>query len=386
MDGITKEIQAISEQLAAAILRQLKSENGNTDGTPAPLTTEPEHFLKFTKHEVSKMPTEFKKTFRAEGQYVHYRKRKRGKNSCSYEARYRRHGYNISVSARTVEELKERFIEALHEADIKTAFPNVPTTFHEFAVYYFENFRKRKVSPATFRNDMYRYKRFLQPVFGSIKLKKITPAQCQAILDARQAEGHTKSMTELHSLLNTIFKMAIAHGILTVNPLAIVIHETHESQHGKALTVEEEQKLLSATKGTPYYLQFAVALYTGLRPNEYKTARIEGHFIIAVNSKRKTKKIEYKKIPISPMLEPFLVGVKKFNFYVLNRLREKIKEILPEHKLYDLRTTFYTRCQECGVSDVARNIFVGHTLGKLGDIYTDVSDDFLLKEGKKLKY
>ena len=123
-----------------------------------------------------------------------------------------------------------------------------------------------------------------------------------------------------------------------------------------------------------------------MRPNEYATARIDGNFIIAVNSKRKTKKVEYKKIPITPMLRPFLENVTELNFYIPEVMREKFKSILPNHKLYDLRTTFYTRCHECGVADVARMEFVGHSLGKLGNTYTDLSDDFLLKEGEKLKY
>ena len=67
-------------------------------------------------------------------------------------------------------------------------------------------------------------------------------------------------------------------------------------------------------------------------------------------------------------------------------MRDKIKAILPNHILYDLRTTFYTRCQECGVADVARMEFVGHSLGALGNTYTDLSDEFLLREGEKLNY
>ena len=83
---------------------------------------------------------------------------------------------------------------------------------------------------------------------------------------------------------------------------------------------------------------------TGMRPNEYKTARIEGDFIIAVNSKRKNHKIEYKRIPITPMLKPYLKGVTELTFCRVETLRKKFNEILPGHKLYDLRTTFYTRC------------------------------------------
>lgn len=131
---------------------------------------------------------------------------------------------------------------------------------------------------------------------------------------------------------------------------------------------------------------FAVALYTGLRPNEYCTARIESKFIVAVNSKRKTKKIEYKKIPITPMLRPYLIGVTELKFYIPEVMRDKFKSILTNHRLYDLRTTFYTRCKECGIADVAIMEYVGHSLGKLGNTYTDLSDEFLLKEGEKFKY
>ena len=131
---------------------------------------------------------------------------------------------------------------------------------------------------------------------------------------------------------------------------------------------------------------FAVALYTGLRPNEYKTARIEGDFIVAVNSKRKNRKVEYKYIPITPMLTPYLVGVAVLHFYNLGDIRKKFKSILPNHTLKDLRKTFNTRCHECGVSDVARKKFMGHSLGKLDETYTELSKEYLLSEGNKLKY
>ena len=86
------------------------------------------------------------------------------------------------------------------------------------------------------------------------------------------------------------------------------------------------------------------------------------------------------------MLKPYLNGVTDIKFVRLEAMRMKLKQILPNHKLYDLRTTFYTRCQECGIADVARMEFVGHSLGGLADTYTDLSDAFLLKESEKLNY
>ena len=380
--GNHKEIETISNELAHLNF----SECENSDGpTPSAFYEDATGFLKIPDKESLKMPKSFRHTFRAEGKTICYRKRVRGKISCSYEARYRRHGYNISVSATDLDKLIQKFIEALHVAETGET-TKVPTTFHEFSMYYFENFRKKKVGVQTYRVDLSRYKIHIRPHFGNIDIRRIIPAQCQQLIDKVLASGYERTAQDVYSLLNSIFKTAILHGILNRNPLAIVQNVEHEREHGKALSKDEEKQLLETSAGTPYQLMFAVALYTGLRPNEYSTAHIEGDFIIAVNSKRKTKKVEYKKIPITPMLKPYLSGVKELQFFKPITIREKFRTILPAHKLYDMRTTFYTRCQECGIADVARMEFVGHSLGKLGNTYTDLSDEFLLKEGKKLNY
>ena len=166
----------------------------------------------------------------------------------------------------------------------------------------------------------------------------------------------------------------------------MVFHKKHEREHGTALSKDEEKKLLTETAGTPYQQMFAVGLYTGMRPNEYFTAKVEGDFIVANNSKRKNGKVELKKIPITPMLAPYVKEGDELKFFRLEQIRHKFNGILPGHKLYDLRTTFYTRCTECGIAEAAIKKYVGHALGGLADTYTDLSDDFLLKEGKKFVY
>ena len=365
--------------------------------------------VKFTKKEISQMPTYFRKTFRTAGCNAHVLRRKSGKNSWNYMIRYRRDGYNIVATSNNLEEAKRKFIEKLHAADElkrqqefakitgapitptpllkqQAEFNGVPTTFDRFANYYFEKFHKRKVSTSTYRVAMSNYKNHVFPHFGDMPLRQITAEKCQVLLDRLIAEDKPRTEENVHTMLNMLFKAAIKHGILQHNPIDMVFHTKHAREHGKALSKDEERELLELTAGTPYQQMFAIGLYTGLRPNEYKTAYIEDGFIVANNSKRKNGKVELKKIPITPMLATYVKEGDSLSFYRLEQIRHKFNGILPNHKLYDLRTTFYTRCMECGVAEAAIKKYVGHTLGGLADTYADLGDDFLKREGQKLCY
>lgn len=394
--GLTEQILSVAARLALATDKQellkLAAELGSISASTVNIqeTYADEKcttgFLKFTQKEIMRMPKRFSKIFRAEGCTAHVRKRKSGKGTTNYEIRYRKHGYDIAVSSNNLDEAKDKFIEALHAADnAKGETRSVPRTFSGFVTFYFENYRKRKVSPQTYTNDWGRVKNHLLPHFGDTPISRISLNDCQTFLDEK-AERSTKTSKELFSLLNCTFKYAVRMGIIARNPLDAAISAQHSSTHGTAFTKEEEKILLEQTAGTRYQLMFAVILYTGLRPSEYRTARIKGKFIVAQNKKRKGGKVEYKKIPISPMLRPYLVGVSEIIFANIKTLSCHLKNVLPNHIPYDLRTTFYTRCEECGVSPPARDEFVGHSEGKLHDAYTDLPDEYLLTEGEKLTW
>ena len=346
-----------------------------------------EEILEFTDKEISKMPKFFRKLFRTNGVRAHIRLRQRG-NSITYEIRCRSGGRNISAGGQTVEEAKARFIQKLNECPTPEtpAAPEVPTKFDEFALFYFETFRTRKVKIDTYKKDVSRLKNHILPHFGSIPIKNVTPQLCQALIDKLVENGNGKTAAEVFSLLNQTFDMAIRHHLIEHNPLDIVIHFKHESEHGVALTIEEE-KLLLNTAAEPYRTMFAIGLYTGVRTNEYATVRIVGEMIYARNSKRKHRREETKRIPITPMLRPYVNADTVLPKLSPDQLRNAFNKILGDtHKLYDLRTTFYTRCKMCNISEAAREEFMGHSAGELGNAYTDLPDEYLIQEGEKLSY
>ena len=205
------------------------------------------------------------------------------------------------------------------------------------------------------------------------------------MLDSYSHKGRTAET--LHSLFNQIFVCAVKHGIIKNNPLNMCFYKKHKREHGNALTKEEEKKLLTEYKETPFLIDFAIALFTGLRPNEYATAQINGNFIIARNSKRKDNEEETKRIPITPMLKPFIENTESLHMHRPAAIAKRLKALFPNHILYDLRTTFQTRCTECGIAEVAIGLFMGNAIGcELKKAYTDVSEEWLLKEGEKLNY
>ena len=302
-----------------------------------------------------------------------------------YQGYITKGGKKYYFYGKSVNEVAYKIQDAIDKGFLKHPKENntgIPKTFNAFAQYYFQNFRKKKVAERTFVKDMERYRTHILPTFKETPIKNITPGDCQKLLDKLSAEGKGKTCDEIHSLLSVIFKTAIAHNLITQNPLAIVFHVKHEREHGSALTREEEKILIDSLKNSPYLNVIALMLYTGLRPNEIYTVKVDPPFIITVNSKRKNKKIEYKKIPIVKRLKPYLDDLV---IPAIQTLRDNFNKILPNHKLYDLRTTFYSRCKEYGIAQPAIDEFMGHSLGALGNAYTDISDEYLLKEAEKFE-
>lgn len=378
---MTNEIKNILENLAHQLGLNFPNDTTNLNDSTEYKTIN----ITFSQKEIKQMPEQFRKKYLVNGLIVSCRKRSRGSklSSCSYELRFRKDGYDISASGTTIENAKMNFIKKIKDFSSDSTYP---TLFTDFCIYYIENYQKKKVCEKVYKVNLSRVKTDFKKAFKNKRLKDITPANCQKLIDETIALGYGRKAEDIKGLLNQVFSYAKKLDLIRINPIDLIVYFKHEREHGKALTKDEELYLLTKTEGTPYQVQFAVALYTGLRPNEYSSAKIEDGFIVAINSKRKNSKIEYKKIPITPMLKPYLATVTEFKFYYYETILEYFKRLLPNHRLYDLRTTFFNRCIECKVMDVVRDEWMGHKSNNIMQAYTDLSDAILLSEGEKFKY
>ena len=69
-------------------------------------------------------------------------------------------------------------------------------------------------------------------------------------------------------------------------------------------------------------------------------------------------------------------------------LTQAMKRLMPEHHLHELRHTFITRAQECGVPREVVSVWAGHAADntQTSKVYTHFSPEFMLKEAQKVDY
>ena len=204
-------------------------------------------------------------------------------------------------------------------------------------------------------------------------------------------EVNPRKYEELRTLFNGIFKYAMASGILTHNPVALIKFKRSERQTRGALSEDEIKAFLERIKEPKYnnIQQFAYILYFfGLRPCEIdEETHREDDFLITRNRKRKNGKIEYKKIPI-PMQAQGLIDWNKPLTTDLHRLKinDIMKELLADKTAYCLRHTFATVCQQYVRPDIV-DIWMGDSPDRLvGRVYTHFSDKFMREQMDLVKF
>lgn len=320
----------------------------------------------------------------------------------TYEKRVRINGIDIYACAADPDECTSRFLDDLQSKLLllqdENSMPSKTKSnklFAEWAEIWFNEVFKPDVTPGTYLRDYGRYEKHILPILGDKPIRLIMPLDCIRVFNVLKEKNLERTAEGCYGNLKRIFDFAVDSGAIRSNPMKSIKPIKHERKNGIPLSKEEEQKFLERIKGMKYEAVFILALYTGLRPCEYETARIEGDFIVAQNRKQKNvKKIVFKKIPITPMLRPYIPLIES-NMPIWAELTVKsgkracwqFQEMISNHKMYDLRTTFATRCQECGVSETVVQTWMGHSPRTLlGKVYTKYSDEYLLSEGKKVKY
>lgn len=334
-----------------------------------------------------------------------FKKRQR-KNSI--EARCMYYGKAISISAKTNTELNKRlraYVQEFNELNKPTAFPSVqpesrapaptveepkPILFKDFAFEYLEVMKKNDVQDSWYTRQKSKLNLHILPQLGEKALSEVSGFDCKIVLEIIRQKNFHRTAEEVHSLLKQIFSFAQSDGVITKNPMARIKFVKAERMHGRCLSYVEESHLLSLAIGTRYQCHVILMLYAGLRPCECNSAYIESDFIVSRNRKRRDNKIEWKRIPITPMMRKYLPLLSQpWEKLPGSALQNWFYKMNWDIRAYYCRHTFNTRLANFKVNRELRELAMGH---KSSDVnidtythYTEISDTFY-KEFQKVDY
>lgn len=343
--------------------------------------------------ELRRMSINIKEIFNEEWFEKHLRRKPSG----IYEIRCTVNKVAVSGSGKTLERAAINFIAKLSEIDkANKTKPQArkKVLFNDFAEKWFTVVKKPNVKQNTYEMYYEVYAVHIKPFLKGKVVEELTAMQIQPLFTRLTKMKILRTAQIVRVLLNQIFQSAVGERLIEYNPMDGVKVLKHKPKNGCALTVEEEREFLRRLEGSGYELTYALMIFCGMRRGELASARIKGGFIIVDDGKvrlgqEKTK----RKIPITPMLERYLNGVNAKSFkaaigFSVDHLSKIFRKLCTNHHLHDLRHTFITRCQECGVPREVVSVWAGHAADNTmtSTVYTHFSEEFMISEGRKVDY
>lgn len=390
----SKEEQASKERrekLIAPLILAAKGEREQRTEIISEEDSTKKAFYKIHK-ELRKMPIKFREIFNEEWFNKHTRKKPNG----VYEIRCSINKVPISGSSKSIDRAAEDFIRKLVDLErgTKKKVAADKTQFNEFAEKWFVVVKKPTVKPNTYESFFATYSTHIKPYFRNKPIKAITPMEIQPLFTKFIKQKKSKTAQIIKVLLNQIFKSAVAERLIPLNPMDGVQVLKYQPKKGKALTLPEERKFLFDIQGSRYELAFAFLLFGGMRRGELCSVKIENGFLLVLDGKiRISQEPTIRKVPITPMLQRYLSTATKSQIkealgYNVEMLTRYFKTFCPDHHLHELRHTFITRCQECGVPREVVSVWAGHAADKTmtSTVYTHFAEDFMISEGQKVDY
>lgn len=350
-------------------------------------------FLEFSDKELQKMPKEFNTLFKKGKIKARVRRREDGR----YEIRCQFNNIKISASSKkNLETAKQKFIEKISKPQQYTQKkPRKSLLFGTYLLKWLETVKKPYVKENTYKFYLQAVKTYIIPEFEKKKIDDISALDLQQFLNKFTLQGKNRTAKKIVQILKPFFEYAVADDKIKRSPMGKVTIGTYEQKHGTSITREEEKEFMESFLRKPilYKQAYVFILYTGLRRSELATATIDDKWISVVTGKqRKGKNIKTRKIPISPILKRLLtlIDFDKIIKISLNILTRKIKEFIPNHHLHDLRHTFITRCQECGIAREIVSLWAGHAADSsvTSTVYTHLekNEEYQLSEIEKFDY
>jgi integrase len=325
-------------------------------------------------------------------QNAHIRKRE---SDNRYEIRFTINKLRYSAFGQSKEAAFKKYKSKLKEITKSISVQknsNKETTFHEYLDYWYDNYKLGTISEGSLYNIRLYLRVHIKPNIENLPLKKITSAILQKGLNKIKS---SRTRKEARLYLNSCFETACIENLIEKNPMLSVQKVKHITKKGKPLTLSEEKYFFNALTVLPVSEQafYKFAIYSGARRGELLRLKwsdifLQDKIIHMPGTKNQTSN---RDIPLFNNLETVIKEIPKTNSDLLfpnmseYKATHKFKDLMPTHKLHDLRHTFATRCLESGVQMKTLQLWLGHsTFEETANTYSHIQERFNKKETDKV--
>ena len=316
-----------------------------------------------------------------------------------------------SISAKTQRELKIKIDELnkqKEDKDIKLSSITIVDILNDFEK---EKYRKNIISNQTFGRNKYIISIIEKSNIGKIPIQNITIDDLNefsySIVDYSQS-----TISKIFIMLKKAFEIAEYKDIILKNIAKFYEKPISNKKTKKvsAFTIEEQKEFIKLIPKSIYFMQYMIALNTGMRMGEINALKVEdinfdkktininktvardAVFNDFINDTTKTKN-GIRLVPINDILMPYLVDFcKNKHGYLFSSERiiatsmvnSEIKRLCSKSEIikgpvntHMLRHTFATRCIESGMPAVVLAKILGHAdISTTLNTYTDVFNKF----------
>src|SRR5262245_1580939 len=191
----------------------------------------------------------------------------------------KRHYYNETFHG-TVTEAKKRLRELLGKQSRGESLRITNDTIAAFVDEWLKAHPDLKESSVTHYENVLGY--YVRPHIGKLLLKKIEAEDIQDIYRKLEESKLAKGTIQfVHSLLRSIFKLAVTRRKIPFNPMDGVKapggkkleQEKQAGREARTMSTDQVSKFLEAANETRFGTLFTLAFYTGCRPGELLVLR-----------------------------------------------------------------------------------------------------------------
>ena len=356
--------------------------------------------------------------------------RKDGRYSAKFKSRT---GKRIEKYFEKLAEARKWLAEAKYEDSHGDIGNSTDMTVDTWFNYWISEIKEKTVRWSTLSSYKDRYNKNIKELIGNMIVSDVKPMHCQNVLNVMDNNGYAgSSMARTKATLSAMFSDACENGLIAMNPVTKSVKcPKKPEKNTRVLTLDEQERFLTAARESINYNHFLFILQTGVRSSELRGLKwcdidfenciihIRRNVTHDSNSNRfiagelKTSSGQ-RDIPMTKVVHDLLMDIKRqkvvkddrvvrFEFadhIFLNRngrllpnssydgYLEKIcnKAGIERISMHTLRHTFATRCIESGMKPKTLQKILGHAnISMTMDLYVHVTEDEKEKEMQKFE-